>query len=332
VASGLESCVNIAVLIPCFDEEAAIPSVVEGFRRHLPDAKVYVYDNNSRDDTAAVARAMGAIVRHESMQGKGHVVRRMFSDVEADVYVLVDGDGTYDSAAAPAMVALLADRQLDMVTGIRTGTATFRHGHRFGNRVLTGLARRLFGDRVTDMLSGYRVLSRRFVKSFPALSGGFETETELTVHALTLNMPIAEFPTIYWDRPAASVSKLRTYRDGWRILRTILILLKEEKPFQVFGITALGLLGLGLALGLPVVATFLKIGLVPRFPTAILATGLELLAFLSFACGLILDSVSRGRKEMKRLAYLALPAVPAASSTLAGAVSADRPPAQLVSA
>jgi hypothetical protein len=271
-------------------------------------------------------------VRHELKQGKGHVVRRMFSDVEADIYVLVDGDGTYDSSAAPAMVAMLRDQQLDMVTATRMGAANFRPGHRFGNRVLTGMVRHLFGNGVTDMLSGYRVFSRRFVKSFPALSGGFEVETELTVHALTLHMPIAELSTIYWDRPADSMSKLRTYRDGWRILHTILTMMKEEKPFQVFGIAGLLLLGLGLALGVPVVVTYLQSGLVPRFPTAILATGLELLAFLSFGCGLILDSVARGRKEIKRLAYLALRAVPAADSVMTDDVQAGRAPANLVPA
>lgn len=316
--------VNIAVVIPCFDEEVAIPDVISGFRHHLPGATIYVYDNNSRDDTAEVARAAGAVIRHETRQGKGHVVRRMFSDVEADVYVLVDGDGTYDSATAPAMVRQLADQQLDMVIGARMGQTVFRRGHRLGNRMLTGLVRGLFGSQVTDMLSGYRVFSRRFVKSFPALSSGFEIETELTIHALTLHMPISEVPTLYLERPASSVSKLRTWSDGWRILRTIVLLMKDEKPFLVFAIGGVILAGLGLALGLPVILTFLATGSVPRFPTAILATGVELLATLSLACGLILDSVSRGRKEMKRLAYLAIPAVTSGGPSAAEPSPADR--------
>lgn len=303
----------IAVLIPCLNEQAAIAGVVSGFRQALPGATVFVADNNSTDSTVAVARAAGAVVRHEQQQGKGHVVRRMFSDVEADIYVLVDGDGTYDPTAAPAMIGMLAERQLDMVTGARIGAGTHRPGHLFGNRLLTGLVRRIFGDRISDMLSGYRVFSRRFVKSFPALVSGFETETEFTVHALRLGMPISEVPTQYRERRPASVSKLRTMRDGWRILGTILLLLKDEKPALAFGVSGLGLVLLGIALGTPVVLTYLDTGLVLRFPTAILATGIELLAFLLFACGLILDSVARGRKEAKRLAYLAIkgPVVPA---------------------
>lgn len=301
---------RIAVLIPCHNEAVAIPRVVRDFRAALPDAVIYVYDNNSRDATAEAARAAGAVVRRETMQGKGHVVRRMFADIEADIYVLVDGDDTYDAAAAPAMVALLAGGQLDMVTGTRVTdrAEAYRRGHRFGNRLLTGMVRAVFGDRVTDMLSGYRVFSRRFVKSFPALAAGFETETEFTVHALTLNMPVGEMETAYRERPAGSASKLRTYADGLRILRTIVMLVKEERPLQFFGAAGLVLLLLALIAGLPLVVTYAETGLVPRLPTAVLATGLVLLAFLSQVCGLILDSVARGRKEIKRLAYLSIPA------------------------
>ncbi|WP_431268801.1 glycosyltransferase [Dankookia sp. P2] len=281
--------------------------MVEAFRRALPDAAIHVYDNNSTDGTAAAARAAGALVRTERLQGKGHVVRRMFADVEADLYVLVDGDDTYDAAAAPAMVALLLADQLDMVTGTRVTEieAAYRPGHRFGNRMLTGMVAQVFGDRISDMLSGYRVFSRRFVKSFPALSSGFETETEFTIHALELNMPVGEVPCAYRDRPAGSSSKLRTYADGFRILRTILLLVKEERPLQFFSLAALGLLLLGLGLGVPVVWQFLGTGLVPRLPTAVLATGVVLMSFLAQVCGLVLDSVARGRKESKRLAYLA---------------------------
>ncbi|TDH59767.1 glycosyltransferase [Dankookia rubra] len=301
------SAPRIAVLIPCHNEAVAIPRVVEAFRRALPEATIHVYDNNSTDGTAEAARAAGAVVRTERLQGKGHVVRRMFADVEADLYVLVDGDDTYDAAAAPAMVALLLEDQLDMVTGVRVTAieAAYRRGHRFGNWMLTGMVAQVFGDRISDMLSGYRVFSRRFVKSFPALSAGFETETELTIHALELNMPVGELPTAYKDRPAGSASKLRTYADGLRILRTILVLVKEERPLQFFSLAALGLLLLGLGLAAPVLWQYLETGLVPRLPTAVLATGVVLLSFLSQVCGLVLDSVARGRKESKRLAYLA---------------------------
>ena len=304
---------QIAVLIPCFDEESAIPTVVRDFRAALPEAAIYVYDNNSRDGTAAAARAAGALVRTEILQGKGHVVRRMFADVEADVYLLVDGDDTYDAAAAPEMVRLMTAGHLDMVNGVRASgvRAAYRPGHRLGNQVLTGLVRRIFGDRIRDMLSGYRVFSRRFVKSFPGLSSGFEIETEFTVHALELDMPVGEVVTAYRERPAGSVSKLRTYSDGWRILRAIVLLVKDKRPLQFFGLTGLALFALGILLGIPVVVEFLDTGLVPRLPTALLATALVLLAFLSSLCGLILDSVANGRKEAKRLAYLAIPAVSA---------------------
>jgi glycosyltransferase involved in cell wall biosynthesis len=297
---------RVAVLIPCYNEVVAVPHVIAAFRAALPAASIYAYDNNSADDTAAVAKAAGAQVGHERRQGKGHVVRRMFADVDADVFVLVDGDDTYDAAAAPAMISLLLEERLDMVTGTRVGHAALaaRRGHRFGNAVLTGLVSRLFGAEVTDMLSGYRVFSRRFVKSFPALSGGFEIETELTVHALELALPIGEFPAAYRERPLGSASKLHTFTDGARILRLILVLVKDERPLPFFSASGLVLLLCGFALGIPVVLEFLRTGLVPRLPTAIVAASLVALSFLSFACGLILDSVARGRREMKRLAYL----------------------------
>jgi glycosyltransferase involved in cell wall biosynthesis len=302
---------RVAVLIPCFNEEAAVARVIAGFRANLPAATIYVYDNNSVDRTLSVARNAGAVVRSERLQGKGHVVRRMFADIDADVFVLVDGDDTYDPDAVPAMVRMLIDQQLDMVTAARKTEAAdaFRPGHRAGNALLTGMVRWIFGNRVSDVLSGYRVFSRRFVKSFPALAAGFETETEFTVHALELNMPIGETPTGYRPRPAGSQSKLRTWADGWRILRTIVVLVKEERPLQFFAGAGMLLLGAAAIAGVPVVVQFLASGLVPRLPSAVLATGLVLLGFLSFACGLILDSVARGRKEIKRLAYLAIPAL-----------------------
>ena len=302
---------RVAVLVPCYNEEVAIPNVVAAFRAALPDAAIYVYDNNSGDGTVAAARRAGAVVRSERRQGKGHVVRRMFADVEADIYVLVDGDATYDAASAPAMIALLQEQGLDMVNGVRFTDieAAYRRGHRLGNQVLTGIVRWIFGNQVSDILSGYRAFSRRFVKSFPALASGFETETEFTVHALELRMPVGEVRTPYKDRPAGSTSKLRTYSDGLRIMRAILRLVKEERPLQFFSLAGLALVLLSLASAVPVVMDYIATGLVPRLPTAVLATGLMLLASLSFACGLILDSVARGRKEMKRLAYLAIPGV-----------------------
>ncbi|MFQ3623521.1 MAG: glycosyltransferase family 2 protein [Acetobacteraceae bacterium] len=307
---------RIAVLIPCFNEAVSIGRVVADFRAALPGATIHVYDNNSTDGTAAAAREAGACVRTERLQGKGHVIRRMFADVEADLYVLVDGDATYDAAAAPRMVALALAEGLDMVTGTRVAEAgaAYRPGHRFGNRVLTGLVGAVFGRRISDMLSGYRVFSRRFVKSFPALSAGFETETEFTVHALELAMPIGEVATAYRERPAGSSSKLNTIRDGLRILRTIVRLVKEERPLPFFGLAALVLLLAGLGLFVPVLLTFLETGLVPRLPTAILSLGLVLLSFLALACGLILDTVTRGRREAKRMAYLAIPGPLAATA------------------
>jgi len=299
----------IAVLIPCYNEETAIAAVVADFRRVLPDALIFVYDNNSRDRTREVATAAGAIVRTEPLQGKGNVVRRMFADVEADVFVLVDGDGTYDAASAPLLITKLLTEALDMVNGARTAASqnAYRRGHQFGNAMLTGLVARIFGNRLTDMLSGYRVFSRRFVKSFPALTGGFEIETELTVHALQLRLPLAEVATPYGERPVGSMSKLRTYSDGMRILRTIVTLIKQEKPLQFFGSMAAVLALLSTALALPVIETYMQTGLVPRLPTAVLSTGIMLLAFLSLVCGLVLETVTRGRVEAKRLHYLSIP-------------------------
>ncbi|MFK8052654.1 MAG: glycosyltransferase family 2 protein [Woeseiaceae bacterium] len=302
---------QIAVLVPCYNEAATINQVVSDFRQALPAATVFVYDNNSSDDTVAIAKAAGAVVRTETRQGKGHVVRRMFADIEADVYVLVDGDDTYDASVADKLTSQLIDDGLDMVTGTRIATSddAYRSGHRFGNKMLTGLVSFCFGREVSDMLSGYRVLSRRFVKSFPMLSAGFEIETEMTIHALELGMPQAESPTTYKERPEGSESKLNTYGDGFRILRTIARMLKEERPLAFFGIAFAVLFALSVVLATPVVLTFVKTGLVPRFPTAILATGMMLLAFLSLACGLILDTVTRGRQELKRLRYLQIPGV-----------------------
>jgi len=302
--------IRIAVLLPCFNEEAAVARTVAGFRAALPGAAVYVYDNNSTDRTAEVAAAAGAIVRTERMQGKGNVVRRMFADVEADVYLMADGDSTYDAAAAPELVRRLLAERLDMVVGARKSEVeeAYRRGHRLGNRLFSGLLARLFGRSFTDIFSGYRVFSRRFVKSFPALSRGFETETEISVHALELAMPVAEVTTAYGARPEGSQSKLSTYRDGWRIARTILHLFRIERPVLFYGGFAALLAIVALVLAAPLVVTFVETHKVPRFPTAILATGLMIVAFLSFGVGLILDTVVRGRREVRRLAYLALPA------------------------
>lgn len=300
----------VAVLIPCYNEETAIEAVVRDFREALPEATLYVYDNNSADRTAERARAAGAVVRREPLQGKGNVIRRMFADVEADVYVLVDGDDTYHAPSAPLLVQRLWDDQLDMVNGARVTeiVKAYRPGHRFGNKLLTGMVAHIFGSRVQDMLSGYRVFSRRFVKSFPALASGFETETELTVHALELRMPIAEIKTPYKDRPPGSHSKLNTIRDGLRILRTILVLVKEERPLPFFFAIFAVLSAAAFILAWPVVATYLATGLVPRLPTAVLSMGLALMAVLSLTCGLILDTVTLGRREAKRMRYLSIPA------------------------
>ncbi len=300
---------RVAVLVPCYNEEIAIGDTVRGFQKALPRAKIYVYDNNSKDRTMEVAAQAGAIVRRETLQGKGNVVRRMFSDIDADVYVMIDGDATYDPDAAQGMVDLLVRDNLDMVVGRRISvhTTAYRAGHVLGNRMLTGFLAQLFGQRFTDILTGYRVFSRRFAKSFPALSAGFETETELTVHALTLNLPIAEVETKYFARPEGSVSKLSTYRDGFRILRVMLTLFKNERPVMFFSIAAALLAMLSIGLSIPIVITYWKTGLVPRFPTAILSATIMMLAFLSIVCGLVLDTVTRGRREMKRLAYLQIP-------------------------
>jgi glycosyltransferase involved in cell wall biosynthesis len=299
---------RIAVLIPCHNEEVAIGNVVSSFAIALPTASIYVYDNNSTDKTMAKARAAGAIVAQETLQGKGNVVRRMFSDIDADVYVLVDGDDTYDAASAQAMIDLLYSECVDMVTGTRVTeiVAAYRRGHRFGNVALTGIVRFVFGSRITDMLSGYRVFSRRFVKTFPALSSGFETETELTIHALELRMPLAEMETQYRDRAEGSSSKLSTYKDGARILLTIVTLIKEERPLQFFTVISLVVFVTAMVLGFPLVLEFHRTHLVPRLPTAILSAAMVMISFLSFVCGLVMDTLSRARKEIKRLAYLSI--------------------------
>jgi glycosyltransferase involved in cell wall biosynthesis len=300
---------QIAVLVPCFNEEAAIKKVVEDFTAALPDAVVYVYDNNSTDNTSEVAAAAGAEVRKEYRRGKGNVVRRMFNDIEADVYVMVDGDDTYDASRAQELVDRLVDENLDMVVGrrIETHQAAYRAGHRLGNAVLTGLVRWLFAANIVDMLSGYRVFSRRFVKSFPSFSREFEIETELTVHAMQMKMPVSEVDTNYKERPPGSTSKLRTFRDGWRILVTIMNLMRNERPLLFFSLIGLVLATFAVILGIPVITTYAHTGLVPRLPTAILCTGLILMAFISIATGLILDLVSHVRREAKRLAYLEYP-------------------------
>lgn len=301
---------SIAVILPCYNEEAAIAATVAGFRKALPDARIYVFDNNSKDRTVEVARAAGAIVRTERMQGKGHVVRRMFSDVEADIYVMADGDATYDAAAAPELIRLMLEERLDMVVGARKSEveAAYRRGHRLGNKMLTGILARLFGRTFSDILSGYRVFSRRFVKSFPVLSAGFEIETEISIHALELQMPVGEIVTQYGARPEGSVSKLSTYRDGWRILWTIGSLFRIEKPILFFGAIGAALALLAVVLAIPLGITYVQTGLVPRMPTALLATGLMILAFLNGFCGLILATVVRGRREVRRLAYLSFAA------------------------
>ena len=301
---------RIAVLLPCYNEAAAVAKTVADFCAALPDATIYVYDNNSRDETVAIARAAGAIVRGERMQGKGHVVRRMFADVDADIYVMADGDATYEAASAPDMIARLVEENLDMVVGTRVHEAAeaYRRGHVLGNRMMTGMLAGLFGRSFTDIFSGYRVFSRRFVKSFPLLSAGFEIETEISVHALELRMPVGEIEAPYYARPEGSASKLSTYRDGFRILNTIVTLYRIERPLLFFGLIGLVFALAALVLAIPIFVTFAQTGLVPRYPTAILATGLMILAFLCAFAGLILDTVVRGRREMRRLAYLQHPA------------------------
>lgn len=301
---------RIAVLVPCYNEEAAVATVVADFRKALPGAEIYVYDNNSRDNTAAVAREAGAIVRSERRQGKGHVVRRMFADVEADIYVLVDGDATYDAPSAQRMIDKLLEEHLDMVVGLRIdqSQAAYRLGHRTGNRMLTGFLSSTFGHAFKDILSGYRVFSRRFVKSFPVLSDGFEIETELVVYALELSLPVAEVETPYYARPEGSFSKLNTWRDGFRILGTMLKLYRSERPLRFFTVIGILLALAAITLAIPIVVTFIETGLVPRLPTAVLSMGLTIMAMLSVSSGLVLDTVTRGRREMKMLAYLSQPA------------------------
>jgi glycosyltransferase involved in cell wall biosynthesis len=304
---ALMSDLRIAVLLPCYNEEAAISETIAGFSSALPGATIYVYDNNSRDRTVELARAGGAVVRTERQQGKGNVVRRMFADVDADIYVMADGDLTYDPKAAPGMVRMLVDEELDMVVGTRQHEAkeAYRGGHVIGNRLFTSLLAGLFGRSFTDIFSGYRVFSRRFVKSFPVLSEGFEIETEMSVHALELRMPVGEVETAYGARPEGSASKLSTYRDGWRILKTIGTLYRVERPVLFYGGLGALLIVAAVVLAMPLVVTYLDTGLVPRFPTAILVTGMVIIAVLSFFAGLILDTVTRGRREVRRLAYLA---------------------------
>jgi glycosyltransferase involved in cell wall biosynthesis len=298
---------RIVVLVPCYNEEVAIKRVIADFRKALPGASVHVYDNNSTDRTVEIARQTGAVVGHETRQGKGHVVRRMFADIDADVFVLVDGDATYDAASAPKMIEWLIEDNLDMVVAARVDReqTAYRRGHRSGNRMFTWFVSRIFGSNLTDILSGYRVFSRRFVKSFPALSTGFEIETELTVHALELGMPVGEIETPYLARLRGSASKLNTWRDGLRISWTILKLFRSERPLPFFAIIGSLVATASIVLAIPVIRTYLETGTVPRLPTAVLATGLMLIGFFSFGGGLILDTVTRGRREMKRLAYLA---------------------------
>src|SRR6202162_1569260 len=306
VSAMIPSSMRIAVLVPCFNEEAAVASVIADFHKALPSADIFVYDNNSSDRTVAVAREAGAEVRSERRQGKGHVVRRMFADVDADIYVLVDGDATYDAASAPRMIDALVSDHLDMVVALRVdqAVAAWRPGHRIGNRMLTGFLSSVFGEAFKDILSGYRVFSRRFVKSFPVLSDGFEIETELTVHALELALPVAEIETPYYDRPEGSFSKLNTWHDGFRILGTILKLYRSEKPLRFFTAIGIFLTLVSIFLAIPVIVTYLEEGIVPRLPTAVLSMGVMIVAVLSVSSGLVLDTVTRGRREMKLLAYL----------------------------
>ncbi len=303
-----ERTIRVAVLVPCYNEALTVAKVVADFSAALPGCTTYVYDNRSADGTGDIARAAGAVVRREERPGKGGVMRRMFAEIDADVYVVTDGDATYDASASSAMVERLHRDDLDIVTGVRDHEGrggAYRRGHQWGNRAFNWLLGILFGERPTDMFSGYRVMSRRFVKSFPTEARGFEIETELTVHALELRVPMAEVVTPYFERTEGSASKLSTYRDGLRILRTMLRLFRDVRPVQFFGAFALLFAAIGLVLGAEVVVEFVRSGLVTRLPTAVLATGLMLLASLSIVCGLILDSVARGRREGKRLAYLA---------------------------
>ncbi|WP_338770443.1 glycosyltransferase family 2 protein [Massilia sp. METH4] len=305
----IESQPRVAVLVPCYNEATTIAAIVRDFRVALPTAQIYVFDNNSTDDTVAIASASGAVVCHVTAQGKGSVVRRMFSDVEADAYVMVDGDDTYDASAAPRMVEKLLAEGMDMVVGSRVTEEeqAYRFGHRFGNRLLTGCVAALFGRTFSDILSGYRVFSRRYVKSFAAHSTGFEIETELTVHALGLRMPVAEVETRYKSRPEGSVSKLSTWRDGARILLTILRLFKSERPLATYSIAFVLCALTSVGMAAPLAVTYLETGLVPRLPTALLCTAIMLFGVILLACGIILDAVTKGRIEQKRFAYLSVP-------------------------
>ncbi len=324
--------VRTAVLLPCYNEGPVIAGVVRAFRAALPDARIFVYDNNSTDNTAANARAAGAIVRGEPLQGKGHVVRRMFADIEADVYLLADGDGTYDAAQAPSMIRRLIEDNVDMVSGVRVhenNPRAYRFGHIVGNRFLTATVHQLFDSDFRDILSGYRVMARRFVKSFPALASGFEIETMLTIHTLDLLLPYAEVDCRYVERKQGTASKLNTLFDGTRILGTIVLLFKEYHPFRFFFVLSALLVLISLALGIPVIIEYIETGLVPRVPTAILSTGLMVLAGIGITCGLILDTVSRGRREIKRLHYQSLPSIQEVLNrrqTAAGAARKRRSP------
>lgn len=300
---------SIAVLLPCFNEATTIAAVIDGFHRALPTAVVYVYDNNSTDGSADVAAAAGAVVRRERHQGKGNVVRRMFADIDSDIYVLADSDQTYDASAAGQLVEGLIKQNVDMVVGVRVGIKdAFRYGHRAGNQLFNRVVSSLFGPGFTDILSGYRVLSRRFVKSFPSTSSGFEIETELSVHALDLKLPAAEIALNYGERPQNSASKLRTYRDGFRISVKILMMYRALKPLQFYGAISIVLIVVALIIGAPVIITYLETGLVPRLPTAILAASIIQLGVLSLVCGIIIHAVSSTGRELKRMRYLDLPA------------------------
>ena len=305
-------CLEVAVLLPCHNEGTTIAGVVQSFQHALPGAQVYVYDNVSTDNTSKQASAAGAVIRSEPRAGKGNVVRRMFADIEADVYIIADGDGTYEASAAPIMVDKLVSNNLDMVVGVRVeaeGQNAYRRGHRMGNALLNRLINMQFGEVFTDVSSGYRVMSRRLVKSFPALSQRFEIEPEIAAHCAHLQLPCAEVPTRYVERPAGSESKLRTLRDGRRALLTIGLLVKEVHPFRFFSAAATVLALAAFVLAAPIAVTYWQTGLVPRLPTAVLCASLGLAAFGSFLVGIILDSVSRGRREMKRMAYLRYPSV-----------------------
>jgi glycosyltransferase involved in cell wall biosynthesis len=304
-----ETMKKIAVLLPCYNEEAAIENVVLEFKRILPEATIYVFDNNSKDFTSQNAKRAGAEVRFVKRQGKGAVVNHMFSDVDADIYVMADGDGTYDASAAPKLIEKLISENLDMVCGQRVSSekAAYRSGHRFGNFALSFAVRKLFGDEFKDLLTGYRVFSKRFAKSFPTMSTGFEIETELAVHSLVLRMPTAEVPTQYFSRVEGSQSKLNTYRDGFRILTRIARLVLEERPLQLFSILFAIVFAFALVLSIPVFVTFFETGLVPRIPTTILITGMILSAFMCLVVGLILNAVTTARKEIRRLTYLNIP-------------------------